>query len=592
MFGARSSNTYLEARTEPPVLTFLQHERGSTCINLSSAGQHQKYAKAVSQARSAVNAHSSTFPPGAFAEVNAVRRRCDEMLVSVKNELALGLAQLDASASEGGQPTEAALAALERASRSAAEAFYRSFGEYNSVVKQALEECHASSSASTSPDWQAMRCFDLLKNCLGEMRAWLCGALALPRSGLEGLPARATTDLLFCLREQRARTEELRALAPPRMLELLGAAVEMDPELRSLLAKLEESLDVCTVRKAGLIPPRLWRLITSHIAKIEQLKVMLHNYASSPSSPRSSPPHSWQGSPPTPPRRAHASSPPAACQTTPTTQGAGGTAALSQEDVAGAALALLGGVRGDGLLQEDLHALSGDQIKELLLLRLGDSEGARACSPSGRPQAPELANAPALVAAGDATGACGGSLSSSEPQVTRAALDDLVFRGRLGSGLGGSTYLAEWRGEVVAAKVASGREDACASWNVEVGMLAGLSQPGHPNVVRLLGAVEERLTRCVILEYCDGGDLQQALQRPTPRRFFFRVASGVAAGLTFLHANGVMHRDLKSPNVLLHGEHGVKIADFGLAAGVQPTGLTRTHCLGREVLTPETGARV
>ena len=209
MFGARSSNTYLE----PPVLTFLQHERGSTCINLSSAGQHQKYAKAVSQARSAVNAHSSTFSPGTFAEVNAVRRRCDKMLVSVGNELALALGQLDAS--EGGPPTEAALAALERASRSAAEAFYRAFGEYNSVVKQALEECHASSSASTSPDWQAMRCFDLLKNCLGEMRAWLCGALALPRAGLEGLPARATTDLLFSLREQRARTEELRALAPP-----------------------------------------------------------------------------------------------------------------------------------------------------------------------------------------------------------------------------------------------------------------------------------------------------------------------------------------------------------------------------------------
>ena len=112
--------------------------------NLSSAGQHQKYAKAVSQARSAVNAHSSTFSPGTFAEVNAVRRRCDEMLVSVGNELALALGQLDAS-----EPTEAALAALERASRSAAEAFYRAFGEYNSVVKQALEECHASSSAST-----------------------------------------------------------------------------------------------------------------------------------------------------------------------------------------------------------------------------------------------------------------------------------------------------------------------------------------------------------------------------------------------------------------------------------------------------------
>ena len=266
--------------------------------------------------------------------------------------------------------------------------------------------------------------------------------------------------------------------------------------------------------------------------------------------------------------------------------------------MASVALALLGGaggpVEGMGSLRDTLRGISGEEIKQLLLLRLGGSEasahGPFAAAPAP-PFAPGQKAAAPEAAAGDAAGACGGSLSSSEPHVTRAALDDLVFRGRLGSGLGGSTYLAEWRGEVVAAKVASGREDAFASWNVEVGMLAGLSQPGHPNVVRLLGAVEERLTRCVILEYCDGGDLQQALQRPTPRRFFFRVASGVAAGLTFLHANGVMHRDLKSPNVLLHGEHGVKIADFGLAAGVQPTGLTRTHCLGREVLTPETGAR-
>lgn len=78
--------------------------------------------------------------------------------------------------------------------------------------------------------------------------------------------------------------------------------------------------------------------------------------------------------------------------------------------------------------------------------------------------------------------------------------------------------------------------------------------------------VQEQLTYCVVLEYCDGGDLHQALQRPTPPGFFLRVAGGVATGLAFLHGRGIMHRDLKSPNVLLHGERGVKIADFGLAA--------------------------
>ena len=52
------------------------------------------------------------------------------------------------------------------------------------------------------------------------------------------------------------------------------------------------------------------------------------------------------------------------------------------------------------------------------------------------------------------------------------------------------------------------------------------------------------------------------LPKPVVQDFMYQLCLGCA----HLHRHGVMHRDLKSPNVLLHGEHGVKIADFGLAA--------------------------
>ncbi|EOD32394.1 hypothetical protein EMIHUDRAFT_230951 [Emiliania huxleyi CCMP1516] len=88
-------------------------------------------------------------------------------------------------------------------------------------------------------------------------------------------------------------------------------------------------------------------------------------------------------------------------------------------------------------------------------------------------------------------------------------------------------------------------------------MLLRASQPGHPNV--------EQLTYCVVLEYCDGGDLHQALQRPTPPGFFLRVAGGVATGLAFLHGRGIMHRDLKSPNVVMREAYSESADVFSLA---------------------------
>ena len=107
-------------------------------------------------------------------------------------------------------------------------------------------------------------------------------------------------------------------------------------------------------------------------------------------------------------------------------------------------------------------------------------------------------------------------------------------------------------------------------WKTKVQSLQRLH---HPNVIRLLGSVynENPLTYCLVLEFCNAGDLSAALQRPTPPNFFFRVAGDIASGLAYLHRRGMLHRDIKPSNVLLDGHvvqggnYRAKVSDFGLS---------------------------
>lgn len=163
------------------------------------------------------------------------------------------------------------------------------------------------------------------------------------------------------------------------------------------------------------------------------------------------------------------------------------------------------------------------------------------------------------------------------------SLDELQFKRRIGQGTAGTTYLAKWSGQTVAVKVAAFTEMGLEGWKTEVQSLQRLH---HPNVIRLLGSVynENPLTYCLVLEFCNAGDLADALQLPTPNNFFFSVAGDIASGLGYLHRRGVLHRDIKPSNVLLDGRvrDGVfraKLSDFGLSTSFE----------GDSDKTPETG---
>jgi len=172
------------------------------------------------------------------------------------------------------------------------------------------------------------------------------------------------------------------------------------------------------------------------------------------------------------------------------------------------------------------------------------------------------------VTSGGGLASSGLASESKEENDWRIDWSEVLLERLIGSGAAGMTYAAQWQGATVAVKIAtpcaSGRE----SWRAEVRALTRLH---HPNVVRCLGTIVAPPTYCLVLEYCNGGDVRQALnQPPTPPNFFWRVAEGVASGMAYLHRKNVLHCDLKTSNILIDQAGGVRVTDFGLAVTSVP----------------------
>ncbi|EEY63612.1 protein kinase, putative [Phytophthora infestans T30-4] len=92
----------------------------------------------------------------------------------------------------------------------------------------------------------------------------------------------------------------------------------------------------------------------------------------------------------------------------------------------------------------------------------------------------------------------------------------------------------------------------------------------HPHVLHVEGVFEDARNYYMVLEYCARRSLSavtkalpgRKMDEHTAKKIFRQVLMGVA----YLHASGVIHRDLKLANLLLNGNGEVKISDFGLAA--------------------------
>jgi tetratricopeptide (TPR) repeat protein len=99
----------------------------------------------------------------------------------------------------------------------------------------------------------------------------------------------------------------------------------------------------------------------------------------------------------------------------------------------------------------------------------------------------------------------------------------------------------------------------------------------HPGLVSVYDTETDDEGLLIVMEHVDGESLAEALRRgPFPRGRVIQLARELGDALDHVHAQGVVHRDVKPANVLLRHDGAVKLADLGIAVSVDQTRMTRS----------------
>lgn len=105
----------------------------------------------------------------------------------------------------------------------------------------------------------------------------------------------------------------------------------------------------------------------------------------------------------------------------------------------------------------------------------------------------------------------------------------------------------------------------------------------HDHIVHFGGCWKREDRLLIAMEYCQGGsalDLMEMCDYQFNEDELSAILYGVVKGLVYLHANNIMHRDIKGGNVLLHGSGLAKLADFGVSAQLETTSQARNTVIG------------
>eukprot|EP01018_Ginkgo_biloba_P007300 Gb_11056 [translate_table: standard] len=157
-----------------------------------------------------------------------------------------------------------------------------------------------------------------------------------------------------------------------------------------------------------------------------------------------------------------------------------------------------------------------------------------------------------------------------------AATKNFSEDGKLGQGGFGGVYkgiLADTREAVAVKRISQGSTQGKKEYISEVTIINRIR---HRNLVQLLGWCHERGELLLVYEYLPNGSLDKHLfeyeREPLDWKRRYGIASGLASALVYLHEEGeqcVVHRDVKSSNVMLDYNFTAKLGDFGLARLVE-----------------------
>ncbi|XP_059144012.1 interleukin-1 receptor-associated kinase 4-like [Physella acuta] len=147
----------------------------------------------------------------------------------------------------------------------------------------------------------------------------------------------------------------------------------------------------------------------------------------------------------------------------------------------------------------------------------------------------------------------------------------------IGEGGFGTVFLGMFNtGFKIAVKCLKDDSDDCSGqFKTEVETLCKFK---HENLVYLLGYSLDGDTKCLIYQYMSNGSLEDRLaclfdSPPLSNNMRLHILTGTARGIDFLHKGGLIHRDIKSANILLDAEFNPRVGDFATAK-LTPSGMT------------------
>ncbi|KAH7519869.1 hypothetical protein FEM48_Zijuj08G0083000 [Ziziphus jujuba var. spinosa] len=158
----------------------------------------------------------------------------------------------------------------------------------------------------------------------------------------------------------------------------------------------------------------------------------------------------------------------------------------------------------------------------------------------------------------------------------------LKFENKLGSGSYGDLYKGSYCSQEVAVKVLKPERvtaEMLGEFSQEVYIMRKIR---HKNVVQFLGACTQHPNLCIVTEFMSRGSLYDFLHKQKGvfnLASLLKVAIDISKGMNYLHQNNIIHRDLKTANLLMDENEVVKVADFGVARVQAQSG----------VMTAETG---
>lgn len=172
--------------------------------------------------------------------------------------------------------------------------------------------------------------------------------------------------------------------------------------------------------------------------------------------------------------------------------------------------------------------------------------------------------------------------------VWRLDFNDLEFEKIIGKGAFGEVYKGTYFGTPVAIKRIFDDDDESLFYlEREINVLKGMR---HPNIVQFIGICKHEKGLLIVTEYVSQGDLRKKLKDqsvPMSWRLRANIAHQIACSMAYLHSRSIIHRDLKSKNLLVDDNWKIKVCDFGFARTAQKASRPMTICGTNDWMAPE-----